>query len=269
MLGKELVDSISNAKTAASEFLVWPMGQMGFVIKSGDCVMVFDLYLSRNDKCLVPAPFAPEEVTFADFFFGSHDHGDHIDKPIWKALSQASPTARFVVPRMHTEGLSESLDIDISRFAGISDGLTADLGPIKVTGVAAAHEFLSKDEASGEFPYMGFIVEIDGRRIYHAGDTCVYEGLYAKLRSRGGIDLMFLPINGRSGNKYRSGIIGNMTYQEAVDLSGAIAPSIVIPCHYNMHSFNLEDPQLFVDYLSAKYPKQKYALPVPFAPIRL
>jgi len=269
MRGKELADSISNAKPSASELLVWPLGQMGFVIKSADATLVFDLYLSRNDRCLIPAPFTPEEVTFADFFFGSHDHGDHIDRPVWKALSEASPRARFVIPAAHTARLSESLDIDISRFVGVSDGKTVDLGPALVSGVAAAHEFLDMDANSGEYPYMGFIVEIGGRRVYHAGDTCVYEGLHQKLRARGGINLMFLPINGRNGNKFRSGIIGNMTYQEAVDLAGVIAPSVVVPCHYNMHSFNLEDPQLFVDYISAKSPGQKYVLPTPFQPIRL
>jgi len=268
MIGRELADSISGARPGASELWVWPLGQMGFAVKSASATLVFDLYLSRNDRCLLPAPFGPQDVAFADFFFGSHDHGDHIDRPIWKALSEASPGARFVVPKMHAGKLSEDLGIAAQRFIGVPDGGTVDMGPVRVTGVAAAHEFLSQDKESGEYPNMGYIVELDGKRIYHAGDTCVYEGLHQKLRARGVIDLMFLPINGRSGNKYRGGIIGNMTYQEAVDLAGAIAPAVVVPCHYNMHSFNLEDPQLFADYISAKYPGQKYALPVPFVPLR-
>ena len=269
MLGRNLVDSIANTKPAASKLLVWPLGQMSFAVKSESATLVFDLYLSRNDKCLIPAPFAPEDVTFADFFFGSHNHGDHIDKPIWKALSEASPKARFVVPKIHVAKLSDELGIDASRFVGISDGETIDLGPARVTGVAASHELLDRDETSGEYPYMGFIVEIDGRRIYHSGDTCVYEGLHPRIRARGGIDIMFLPINGRGGNKFRSNIAGNMTYQEAVDLAGAMKPDVVIPCHYNMHTFNLENPQEFVSYLTAKYPGQKYALPEPFESICL
>ena len=45
-----------------------------------------------------------------------------------------------------------------------------------------------------------------------------------------------------------------MTYQEAVDLAGAIHPRVVVPTHYDMFAGNLEDPKLFVDYLNVKFP---------------
>ena len=264
MFGKQLVQSIKDASPAGSEMLVWPMGQMGFVIKTASATLVFDLYLSRNGKCRLPAPFAPGEVDFADLFFGSHDHGDHIDRPAWKAFSEASGNALFAVPKMQAAKLSNELGIASSRFVGISDGVTSDIGGVMVTGVAAAHEFLDRDTATGEYPCMGYIVEVGGRRIYHAGDTCLYEGIHQKLRARGKIDLMLLPINGRSGFKYRTGIIGNMTYQEAADLAGTIEPELVVPCHYNMHSGNLEDPQLFADFIEAKYPAQRCMIMEPF-----
>jgi len=49
-------------------------------------------------------------------------------------------------------------------------------------------------------------------------------------------------------------VIGNMTYQEAADLAGALSPRLVIPAHYDMFANNPGDPQAFADYVRAKYP---------------
>jgi len=258
MFRKTLAGEIAGFSPAVGEASFWGLGQMGFAVKAGGLCIVIDLYLSDSPKRRLPAPFGPAEVTFADYFFGTHDHGDHIDRKIWPVLAEASPKAKFVVSACHVNRLSGELGIPEERFIGISDGKTIELPGLKITGVASAHEFLDQDPETGEYPFMGYIVEAGGKTFYHSGDTCLYEGLHEKLRARGKLDLMFLPINGRSGFKYRTGVIGNMTYQEAADLAGAIGPRLVIPCHYNMHSGNLEDPQLFADFMDAKYPGQGY-----------
>ena len=105
---------------------------------------------------------------------------------------------------------------------------------------------------------MGAMIEMDGFRIYQPGDTCLYEGLLGKLRRESPIDVMILPINGRDGFRYRHGIIGNLTFQEAADLAGIIKPQFVIPAHYDMIWGNTADPMDFIDYITAKYPDQKY-----------
>ena len=99
--------------------------------------------------------------------------------------------------------------------------------------------------------------EIYGHFSEHLG-RCIYEGLYGRLREFGKIDVMFLPINGRDGKRYRGNTIGNMTYQEAVDLAGTLKPGLVVPAHYEMFENNQEDPLLFADYISAKYPDVRY-----------
>ena len=65
---------------------------------------------------------------------------------------------------------------------------------------------------------------------------------------------MFLPINGRDAARFRRGCLGNMTYQEAVDLAGELKPRLIVSIHYDMFADNAEDPRNFVDYLNAKYP---------------
>ena len=93
----------------------------------------------------------------------------------------------------------------------------------------------------------------EGVSAYFAGDTVNYEGLLTRLQEMGP-DVVFLPINGRDAERYRRGCIGNLTYQEAVDLAGELAPRLAVPVHYDMFAANSEDPRKFVDYLEAKYP---------------
>ena len=51
--------------------------------------------------------------------------------------------------------------------------------------------------------------------------------------------------------------IGNMTYQEAADLAGALQPGLTVPAHYDMFAMNSLNPKLFFDYMKVKYPTLK------------
>ena len=89
--------------------------------------------------------------------------------------------------------------------------------------------------------------------IYHAGDTVNYDGLLTRLQQFP-LDVVFLPINGRDAGRFRRNCIGNLTYQEAVDLAGELRVRLAVPLHYDMFAANSEDPQKFADYLNAKWP---------------
>ena len=121
-------------------------------------------------------------------------------------------------------------------------------------GIAAAHETLDRDPATRKYPALQYIIEGNGLRIYHAGDTVRYEGMLPKLQAFGPIAAAILPINGRAGTRYRRNCIGNMTFQEAADLSGELRLRSVIPGHWDMFADNPGDPEAFADYLDAKYP---------------
>lgn len=251
--GIELIEEVDSCVLETGKVAFWWLGQMGYVVKLGKVVIYLDAFLSecpgRNFSSLVK----PEDVINADFIFGSHDHIDHIDRAVWHQLSLSSPKAKFVVPKLLIKILSEDLKISEDRFIGLDDNVSILAGGLKITGIAAAHEFLDQDLATGSFPYLGFIIEGNKCVLYHAGDTCVYEGMVSKLKKWDKFHVMFLPINGRDAKKYRANLIGNMTYQEAVDLAGNFSPKLVVPGHYEMFSENSLDPSLFVDYLDAKY----------------
>ena len=140
-----------------------------------------------------------------------------------------------------------------SNAIGMNDGESYSSGDVTIHTIAASHEFLDRDESTGLYPYLQYIIEANGVRIHHAGDTVRYEGMLSKIRAFGSIDAQLLPINGRDAKRYRMDFIGNMTYQEAADLAGEVEPKIVIPGHWDMFDINGEDPSLFADYLDAKY----------------
>ena len=260
LTGQALLQAMADTPAPPASATMWWLGQMGFAIKLRGLMLYIDAYLSESEHRLMPPPLRPAEIANADLVFGTHDHSDHIDRCAWPLIAGASPKCRFVVPRLHVENLSQALNIPLARFIGVDDGETVDLHGLRVTGIAAAHEILSPDPATGRHPFLGYILEHGGIAIYHAGDTCKYDGLETRLKCRP-LAAAVLPINGRDALRLSSGCIGNMVYQEAADLAGAIKPKITIPGHFGMFTSNTEDPQKFFAYMRVKYPDLRVAVP--------
>jgi L-ascorbate metabolism protein UlaG (beta-lactamase superfamily) len=254
--GKPLIDDIDRAEVPFGGYAFWWLGQHSFIVKLGKKILYLDAFLSPLPNRVVPPMLKPEEIRHADFFFGSHDHADHIDRAVWPGLARASAKAKFIVPELLRKNLSQELKISEDRFIGLDDQRTVEIDGIKITGIAAAHEFLDCDSATGQYPYLGYVIEGNGCALYHSGDCCIYEGLATKLR-RWNFDVVFLPINGRDARRLSQNCIGNMTYQEAADLAGVLAPKLTIPAHYDMFAMNMENPDLFIDYMKVKYPTIK------------
>ena len=250
-----LIDAIDQVSLDRGAVAFWWLGQISYVVKAAERVLYFDPYLSPSPHRNTPPLLAPEMVTHADFIFGSHDHGDHIDHGSLPQLAEASPQARIVCSMVAAETVME-LGIDESRIIALDEGMVFDEDDLRITPIAAAHEFFDRDPRLG-FPYLSFVVEVGDLTIYHSGDTCLYDGMLAKLR-QWDFDVMFVPINGRDAQRYRNNCIGNMTYQEAVDLLGSLSPRLAVPGHWDMFDGNTADPQLFADYLDVKYPGVPY-----------
>ena len=135
----------------------------------------------------------------------------------------------------------------------VNAGESVRIGDMTIHAIAASHEFLDQDKETGLFPHLQYIVECDGIRIHHAGDTVRYEGMMPAIKALGPINAELIPINGRDARRLRRNCIGNMTYQEAADLAGDVRPGTVIPGHWDMFADNSEDPGLFEDYVETKY----------------
>ena len=258
--GPDLIRDIDTCPVPAGHCALWWLGQHSFIVKLGTTVVYLDVFLSIHHGRQVAPLLTPAQAINADLILGTHDHIDHIDRPSWPGLAQASPQALFVVPELLRNRVTSELNLPPNRVAGLDLGLTIKFKNVTVTAIPAAHELLDRDEATGLHPYLGYIVEGHGFRLYHSGDCCVYEGQHALLRSKP-CHLFLLPINGRDARRLSTNCIGNMTYQEAADLAGDLHPGVVIPAHYEMFARNAANVQEFVDYVQVKYPRQRVVVP--------
>lgn len=259
LTGMDLVRDIDECHVPPRQLGIWWLGQHSFVVKAGATVIYLDPFLTPLPRRRVPPLLEPWQVQNAALICGSHDHVDHIDRDVWPGLAKASPVATFIVPDLLCEGLAKDLAVPRERFIGLDDGKTVRIGDVVIHGIAAAHEFFDQDPATERYPYLGYVIEANDCVIYHSGDCCIYEGLQTKLK-KWDIDVAFLPINGRDAERLASGCIGNMTYQEAADLAGAIRPLVTIPAHYEMFANNSQDPHPFIAYMDVKYPLLRTAL---------
>ena len=252
-----LLEKMAAVVPEAGHFALCHLGQHSFLLKLGRTLLYLDPYLSPDDRRLIPPMIRAEEACGAQIVCGTHDHGDHIDRPSWSLIAQASPEASFVVPEAVRSSISE---VPADRLVGLNAGETVEFSGVRIHAVPAAHEFLDRDERTGLYPYLGYVIEGGGVTVYHAGDCCLYEGISAWL-GKWKLDLALLPINGRDAWRYTHDVIGCMTFQEAADLAGVIRPDLVMPAHYDMFAVNTEDPQKFLDYVRVKYPALRTALP--------
>ena len=111
----------------------------------------------------------------------------------------------------------QSLDLDV-----LQAGDTLTFGPLHVRAVAAYSDAPAADENLPGHPRaaggLGYVVEMDGVRVYHAGDT----GLIPDMRGLGTIDVALLPVAG--------GTI--MSPADAAEAGRLIDPGIIVPIHY-------------------------------------
>ena len=256
---------------------VMRLGQQAYVIKestTGACIGV-DLLLTEMDRRVIKNIITVKDLGNVSILMGTHDHVDHIDREMWKEAAALYPALRFAVPAYFEDTMPEELGIAKERFLFVDEGrpvttrIFADPSDpespsceLTVEALAAAHEFVETDD-QGRHPCLMYLLKIGGRILCHMGDTCVYEGLYAKLRAFGKLDAIMAPINGRDAERYARNCIGNMTFQEAVDLIGTLSPKVGIPGHYDMFANNSEDPEQFTRYMALKYPAQKTKICAP------
>jgi len=232
------------------------MGQQGVILEFPNVKIGIDLFMSPLDTRLIPNLVDDAMLRQLNYLFGTHDHDDHIDREAWKHAAKVNPSLKFVAPAYFEATLPEELGIPRDRFVFCDQKQEYRVGDMTIRALAAAHELIEWDD-EGRSAAVIYVITCCGHRVCHMGDSCCYEGLYAALRSVGMIDVLLVPINGRDAERLASGCIGNMTYQEAVDLAGAIKPELVIPGHYDMFAHNGEDPEKFTAYLNVKYPERK------------
>ena len=118
---------------------------------------------------------------------------------------------------------------------------------ISIKAIYADHGDLAPDA-------VGMLIDIEGIKIYHAGDTCFSpDKIKASLNSD--VDIMIAPINGQ---------YGNLNASEACMLAKAIIPKVIIASHFwmflqHVSEGGIGDPTTFLKE-SEKLPKDMKAM---------
>ena len=94
--------------------------------------------------------------------------------------------------------------------------------------------------------------------MYHAGDTIIYKGMPELIRSKlNPVDVGCLPVNGRDKKREDLGIIGNLTPEEAMELSSEIGIDLMLPMHNDLFKTNQIDPEELNRINREKFPGQQ------------
>ena len=251
-----LLSDIVNTETEPGQGAFWWMGQHTFIVKTGGKVFYLDPWFAPWESRQTPTLLNYSEAKHADFALVSHGHGDHLCPETLAAMVTTSPHALFVCPRTEMERMQREGNVPPERLRPLNAGESLDVHGVKITAIKSKHEFFDEHPSLG-FPFLGYVVEAGGLTFYHSGDTIMYEGLLATLRQWPRFNALFLPINGQDAERFLSGCLGNMTYQEAAELAGELQADLAVPSHYDMFIGNQEDPSRFVRFLEAKYPAVK------------
>ena len=172
---------------------------------------------TQNKKILVD-PFLVKmpNYDYSDVtdIFVTHGHGDHLGS----AIEISKQTGARITAVFELANYCSTKGANVN---GINLGAWLDYEWGKVIAVPAFHSSSTPEGAYAGCP-CGFIFDINGKIIYHAGDTC----LNSEMKVIGEIyqpDIAILPIGGQY----------TMDIESAVIASEWLGASAVIPMHYN------------------------------------
>ncbi len=261
---------ILNNRLGETQVGIRYLGQEGFLFSQGGKHLAIDLYLSDyvDRNCcqyvkwqrLYAPPVAAAELDFLDVVLCTHGHFDHADPDTLSVLAKINPNTKFVIPAPETgvltaAGVREENIIPAVAFEKIT------VAGFEIIPIPSAHETLAPD-AEGRYAALGYIIRANGKTFFHAGDMCMYDGLIESLKPYG-IDVAFLPINGRDYFRNLNDIIGNFNCEEAVLLAKEIGAEMLVPMHHDLYEVNRVKTSHFVDAVETLDPYRKYHI---FAP---
>lgn len=240
----ELADEMNRLIHEEDGFYLWWLGQSGFLLQWNGKRVLIDPYLSdsltkkyaNTDKPhtrMSERVIAPELLTNINIITSSHYHTDHLDAETLKPIIENNTGVQFIIPEANRDFVKERVGCDKNFPVGLTDGQSVEISGFKFHGVPAKHNEIERDER-GNCKYMGYVIEFGTYKIYHSGDTLWFDGMVEILRPFH-IDIAILPIN---GNEPARKVAGNLNCKEAALLAKAINAKIVIPCHYDMFTFN-------------------------------
>ncbi|NWK85507.1 metal-dependent hydrolase [Staphylococcus sp. GSSP0090] len=204
------------------------------------------IYFEANGKKVIVDPFITgngqsdldASTLKVDYIILTHGHGDHFGDTIELANRNH---ATVIGSAELGDYLTTYHNVENVRPMNIGGKVEFDFGNVKF--VQAFHSSSLTDE-NGVPVYlgmpMGLILEIEGKTIYHTGDT----GLFSDMKliaDRHPVDVCFIPI----GDNFTMGI-DDASYA----INSFIKPKISVPIHYDTFELIEQDPNKFKEAVS-------------------
>ncbi|HLD88604.1 MAG TPA: MBL fold metallo-hydrolase [Candidatus Nanoarchaeia archaeon] len=192
----------------------------------------FKVKAEKSGKVIYFDPFqisTPSEAEKADIILISHPHYDHCSPDDLKKIvkKEAKETAIVTVEEC-IKKLSEEFDCN---FIQVSPGKKIEVNSIKIEAVPAYNPGKKFHPKSSS--WVGFVVDVDGVKIYHAGDTDAIPEI-KNLREMK-IDVALVPVGGTY----------TMTAEEASEAVNSFKPKIAVPMHFGKIVGNISDAERF------------------------
>jgi len=154
----------------------------------------------------------------ADLILVTHDHYDHCSETDIKAISKEDTI--IIGPEKAMKKLSGNTKIIKPN----------EIIKIKDVAIKAVHAYNINKPFHPKGTGVGFIITINGTKIYHAGDTDLIPEMNVITA-----DIALLPVGGTY----------TMNALEAAEAANKIKPSVAIPMHYGKIVGTKEDAILF------------------------
>ncbi len=205
------------------------LGHSAWYIEGKDVRLVIDPFLTDNPQARVN----PGDLK-VDYVLLTHGHGDHLGD----GIELAKQNHATVIAPYELAMYCQSKGVENVHPMHIGGGFNFPFGRVKLT--IAHHGSMTPDGTYAGNP-CGFLITVDGKTIYHAGDT----GLFYDMKLIGEmntIDVALLPI----GDNFTMGI------DDAVKAVELLQPRLAVPMHYKTFDVINADPEEFVSKVKKK-----------------
>ncbi len=168
------------------------------------------------------------DIDGVDFILCTHGHFDHFAD----AIPLAKKTGAMLVSTFEIVSFVQSQGVENAHPLHIGGGYHFPFGYVKMTAALHGGQVHGDDEGAFTTVPGGFLIELGGKTLYHAGDTALLTDM---TLLKGQVDVALLPI----GDNFTMGPV------DAARAVGFIEPGVVIPIHYNTFDLIAQDPEAF------------------------
>lgn len=185
-----------------------------------------DGFQIKGSKTVYFDPFEISGGEPADILCVTYDHYDHL------SIDDIAKIKKEDTVIVTEKNSAKSLEGDVRV---VIPGDTLEIEGVKIAVVPSYNtnkKFHPKDKG-----YLGFIVEMDGVKVYHAGDTDVIPEM-REIET----DIALLPVSGTYV----------MTAEEAAEAAMLIRAELIIPMHFGSIVGSNSDAEIFKKLLEGK-----------------